>query len=355
MRQPKTEPSHSFIRACFCLPTEGTPVWIMRQAGRYLPEYQAIRRKVGFLELCKTPELAAQVTLQPVDRLGVDAAILFSDILVTCEAMGQNLRFEEGRGPILEPVRTGAEVEALAVPDPSDRLGFVLDAVTEIRKRLAGRVPLIGFAGAPFTLASYMVEGGSSRSFSALKGMLFSEPATYRNLMEKITSTTSAYLSAQIEAGAQAVQIFDTWGGVLSLSDFREHVLPFVQNLIESLPREDVPVVYYVGEAAHLIEAMVDTGADVIGIDWRLPLFEARRRIGGRAAVQGNLDPAVLLGPVEGMHSRVESILTEAGRAPGYIFNLGHGILPETRPENAEALVEAVHRLSRREQQLSEA
>jgi uroporphyrinogen decarboxylase len=349
VRQPKTEPSHTFLRACFSLPTEYTPIWIMRQAGRYLPEYQAVRGKVSFLELCKTPDLAAEVTLQPIDRFGMDAAILFSDILVPCEAMGQHLEFTESHGPKLTPVRSSSDVDRLVVPDPTDRCGFVMDAVREIRKRLAGRVPLIGFAGAPFTLASYMVEGGGSKNFIHLKTMMFAEPATYRKLLDKIVDTTAAYLSAQIEAGAQAVQIFDSWGGALSVPDFRAYALPYVQRVIERLPRDDVPVIYYVGEAAHLIEPMLESGADVMGVDWRIPLSEARRRIAGRAAVQGNLDPCALFGPPEDIEKKAAAILDEAGRAPGHIFNLGHGILPPTNPEHAKVLVDAVHRLSRRE------
>ncbi len=318
----------------------------MRQAGRYLPEYQSIRRKVPFLELCKTPDLAAEVTMQPVERLGVDAAILFSDILIPCEAMGQTLEFTESQGPRLAPIRSSSEVDRLIVPDPADRCGFVLEAIREIRRRLVGRVPLIGFAGAPFTLASYMVEGGSSRSFTYLKRMMFAEPATYRKLLDKIAETTALYLSAQIEAGAQAVQIFDSWGGVLSLPDFEEHALPYVSRVVDALPREDVPVIYYVGQAAHLIEPMLESGADVLGIDWRLPLSEARRRIGGRASVQGNLDPAALFGTPEDIERKVSAVLDEAGKAPGHVFNLGHGILPQTNPEHARVLVDAVHRLS---------
>ena len=336
------------MRACFSLPTERTPIWIMRQAGRYLPEYQAVRRKQSFLELCKTPDLVAEVTLQPVERLGVDAAIIFSDILIPCEAMGQELEFIEGQGPKLNPVRSSSEVGRLVVPDPVDRCGFVMDALRETRKRLSGRVPLIGFAGAPFTTAAYMVEGGPSKSFAHLKRMMFAEPATYRALLEKISETTALYLSAQIEAGAQAVQIFDSWGGELSVPDFREYALPYVRRIVEALPREDVAVVYYVGNASHLIEPMVESGADVMGIDWRLPMSEARRRIGGRAAVQGNLDPAALFGTVEDIEQRAGEILEEAGPAPGHVFNLGHGILPTTEPDHARALVDAVRRLSKR-------
>jgi len=320
----------------------------MRQAGRYLPEYRAIREKVSFVELCKTPDLAAEVTVQPIDRLGVDAAILFSDILIPCEAMGVELSFPGGPPKLTPTVRSRSGVDALCVPDPEDTMPFVMEAVRKIRERLAGRVPLIGFSGAPFTLATYLVEGGGSKDFMNLKAMIHAEPATYRALMEKIADTTAAYLNAQIAAGVQAVQIFDSWGGALGVEDFREYELPYVQRVIEQLNCEDIPVIYFVGQAAHLIEPMLETGADVLGVDWRLPLSQIRRRIGGRAAVQGNLDPTSLFGPIPQIEAGVKRVLDEAGSQPGHIFNLGHGIMPPTKPEHAIALVEAVHRLSRR-------
>ncbi|RMG19195.1 MAG: uroporphyrinogen decarboxylase [Deltaproteobacteria bacterium] len=347
MRQPKTEPSHTFLRACFALPTEYTPIWIMRQAGRYLPEYQEVRQKVSFLELCQSPDLAAEVTLQPIDRFGLDAAILFSDILLPAAAMGMNLSFEGGPPKLDPPLRSRAEIEALAVPDPVETLGYVMDAVREIRRRLHGRVPLIGFAGAPLTLASYMVEGGGSKNFIHLKTLMYTDAPAWRLLMEKIADTTAAYLNAQIEAGAQAVQLFDSWAGILSPDDFREFALPWVVRLIEQLDRDDVPVIYYVGESATLLEAMVETGADVLGIDWRIPMQEARRRIAGRAAVQGNLDPCRLFSPVPQIEAKAKQILDEAGPAPGHVFNLGHGILPPTDPAHVQALVDFVHRYSR--------
>ncbi len=342
-----TEPTHRFLRACYGLPTDYTPIWMMRQAGRYLPEYQAVRSRLGFLDLCKTPDLAAEVTVQPIDRLGVDAAILFADILLICQAMGQHLEFTAGHGPRLEPVASESDIERLVVPDPTDECGFVMETVSEVRRRLAGKVPLIGFAGAPFTVATYMVEGGSSKSFSNLKRMMFAEPALYRRLLDKITEATTLYLEAQVEAGAEALQIFDSWAGALTAPDFRAHALPYVQRMVESLSNKDVPVIYYVGQAAHLIEPMVESGAEVLGVDWRLPLSEARRRIGGRAAVQGNLDPCVLLGPVELIEERARAVLEEAGPKPGHIFNLGHGILPETSPSHAKALVDTVHEYRR--------
>ena len=347
MRQPKIEPSHTFLRACFGLPTEYTPIWIMRQAGRYLPEYQSVRARVSFLELCQTPDLAAEVTLQPIERFGLDAAILFSDILPPAAAMGMNLSFDGGPPKLDPPVRTKADIDRLAVPDPTEKLGYVMEAVREIRRRLHGRVPLIGFAGAPLTLASYMVEGGTSKSFAHLKGLMFSEPDAYRLLMDKIADTTAAYLNAQIEAGAQAVQLFDSWAGILSPDDFREYALPWVQRVVEQLHRESLPVIYFVGEAATLIEAMIETGADVLGIDWRLPMKEARRRIAGRTAVQGNLDPCRLFSPIPELQAKAKQVLDEAGPAPGHIFNLGHGILPETDPAHVEALVDFVHDYSR--------
>ena len=347
MRQPRIEPSHAFLRACFGLPTDFTPVWMMRQAGRFLPEYRAVRARSSFLEVCKTPELAAEVTLQPVERLGVDAAILFSDILVPCEAMGQTLAFEGGPPTLEPPVRGPGDVAKLGVPDPVETTGFVMDAIRLIRRRLQGRVPLIGFAGAPFTLASYMVEGGTSRNFIHLKTLMYESPATYRALLDKIADTTALYLNAQIEAGAQAVQLFDSWGGALSVPDFRAYALPYVQKVIAQLEADDVPVIYFVGEAAALIEPMLESGADVLSVDWRVPLGEARRRIGGRAAVQGNIDPCTLFAPIPEIEKRVQGILDEAGDAPGHVFNLGHGILPPTDPDHAKAMVDAVHALSR--------
>lgn len=326
----------------------------MRQAGRYLPEYRAIRGKADFLTMCKTPELAAEVTIQPVDRLNVDAAIMFSDILIPCEAMGQNLSFEENRGPMLDPVRDKETVDKLFVPDPEDTMGFVMDTIRLLRKELAGRVPLIGFAGAPFTTATYMIEGGTSKNFLNTKMMIYQNPALYKSFMDKVTATITEYLKAQIAAGAQAVQIFDTWGGIFCPADFRKHALSYVQKIIKDLKEwmkgrgESVPVIYFVGSTAGLIEEIKTSGADVYGIDWRIDLDAAIKRLGGDVVVQGNLDPLSLFLPKEKTEERVKDVLNRGSSARGHIFNLGHGVVPQTPPENVIALVEMVHRLSAR-------
>ncbi len=343
-----------FLKACRGEAVPYTPVWIMRQAGRYLEQYQAVRRKVDFLALCKTPELAAEVTIQPVDILGVDAAILFSDILIPVEAMGMELEFIDGRGPVLSPpVRDEDSLNRLSVADPGEKTGFVMQTIRILRKELEGRVPLIGFSGAPFTTATYMIEGGTSKNFLNTKKMIFRSPGLYAALMEKVTRTLTAYLKAQIEAGAQAVQLFDTWGGIFSPADFREYALPYVTGIIgelrdwlESRNSGHVPVIYYVGETGGLLEEIRSCGADVYGIDWRINLDDAVKRLGGDAVVQGNLDPAALFLPRHGIEERVKDILGRASSARGHIFNLGHGVLPETPPENVVALVETVHHLS---------
>lgn len=346
MNDAPSDRSNRFLRACLREPVDCTPIWIMRQAGRYLPEYRAIRQKVPFLTLCKTPDLAAEVTIQPVDRLGVDAAILFSDILIPVEAMGAHLTLDDG-GPVIgNPVRTRADVDRLIVPDPEEKLAFVPEAIRRIRRALGGRVPLIGFAGGPFTLASYLVEGGSTRSYATIKAMLFGDPAAAHALLDKIARTVTVYLNAQIRAGAQAVQIFDSWAGVLSPRDFEEFDLPYVARIIEGLERpRGVPVIYFGTETPGLLERMKKSGADVIGLDWRVDIGEARQRLGTDVAVQGNLDPSALFQPPEGIAERAAEILARAGEAPGHVFNLGHGILPGTIPERAASLVEAVHRL----------
>ena len=342
----------TFLKACRGEEVSHTPVWIMRQAGRYLPEYRAIRGKADFLTMCKTPELAAEVTIQPVDILNVDAAILFSDILIPCEAMGQGLAFEESRGPILTPVRDKDSVDKLFVPDPEDTMGFVMDTIRLLRKELAGRVPLIGFAGAPFTTATYMIEGGTSKNFLHTKMMIYQDPALYKSFMDKVTATITEYLKAQIAAGAQAVQIFDTWGGIFCPADFREHALSYVQRIITDLKEwmkgrgESVPVIYFVGSTAGLIEEISTSGADVYGVDWRIDLDAAIKRLGKDVVVQGNLDPLSLFLPKEKIEERVKDVLNRASSASGHIFNLGHGVVPQTPPENVIALVEMVHRLS---------
>jgi uroporphyrinogen decarboxylase len=345
----------TFLKACRGEETEHTPVWIMRQAGRYLPEYRAIRGKADFLTMCKTPELAAEVTLQPIDILNVDAAILFSDILIPCEAMGQGLEFHEGKGPLLgPPVRDEETVSKLFVPDPEETMGFVMDAIRLLRKELSGRVPLIGFAGAPFTTATYMIEGGTSKNFLHTKMMIYQNPALYKSFMDKVTATITEYLKAQVAAGAQAVQIFDTWGGIFCPADFREHALSYVQRIIKDLKDwmknrgESVPIIYFVGSTAGLLEEIKTSGADVFGVDWRINLDDAIKRLGGDVVVQGNLDPLAMFLPKDRIEERVKDVLRRASSARGHIFNLGHGVVPQTPPDNVIALVEMVHKHSRK-------
>jgi uroporphyrinogen decarboxylase len=330
----------------------------MRQAGRYLPEYRALRTKHDFLTSCRTPELACEITLQPIRRLGVDAAILFSDILVPLPGMGVEVDFNPGP-QLARVVREERDVAALRVPDPNESTGYVMDAVRLIRRELDGRVPLIGFAGAPFTMAAYLVEGGGSKSFSALKRMLFGAPALAERLLDTCARTVSAYLSAQVEAGAQAAMLFDTWAGQLAPGDVRRFVLPTVRRIVEEVRagaaargERPVPVIYYAGEAAGWLEVAAETGADVIGLDWRLPLDVARRRLGPTVTIQGNLDPAVLLGAPAIIRAEVARVLDEArgtpGRGPatGHVFNLGHGILPDTPPDHARLVVDTVRELT---------
>lgn len=333
----------TFLKACRGEEVPYTPVWIMRQAGRYLPEYQAVRDEVDFLTLCKTPELAAKVTIQPVERLGVDAAILFSDILIAVEAMGMHLEFFDKKGPVLsEPVRTKSAVEKLIIPDTEDSMPFVLEAIRILRSKL--EVPLIGFSGAPFTLATYMIEGGSTKNFLHTKKMMFQNQGVFHLLMDKLTQTVVSYLTSQIKAGAQAVQLFDTWAGVLAPDDYKEFVLPYVKKAVSDLKKEGVPVIYFINDCAALLKEVKKTGADVIGIDWRVDLHDAVKKLGKKFSVQGNLDPCALFLPREKMEDKVKDILWKGEFARGHIFNLGHGILPESPVENAIALVEAVHR-----------
>jgi uroporphyrinogen decarboxylase len=336
----------TFLRACRGEKVEYTPVWLMRQAGRYLKEYQDVRAKVDFLTLCKTPELAAKVTLQPVDILGVDAAILFSDILIPVEAMGMHLEFSEKKGPILsEPVRAKSAVDRLIIPDTEDSMPFVIETIRILRREL--KVPLIGFSGAPWTLATYIIEGGSSKNFLNTKKMMYQNPGLFGALMDKITATVVEYLSAQIRAGAQTVQIFDSWAGSLSPYDYENVIFPYVKSVIKALKKFGVPVIYFVNDCPGLLDIAKKSGADVIGVDWRVDMAKAVKSLGKKVSVQGNLDPLVLFGPKEHIEERVQDILNKAESARGHIFNLGHGILPETPVENAVAMVEAVHRLSR--------
>ncbi len=337
----------TFLKACRGERTAHTPVWFMRQAGRYLPEYQEVRRRVSFLELCKSPELCTEVTLQPIRRFGFDAAILFSDILIPMEAMGLELEFHEGRGPLFaQPVRDRKAVDTLVVPDPEAEMPFVLKTIRLLRQEL--KVPLIGFAGAPFTLATYLIEGGSSRVFLQTKRMMFQQPELYHSLLAKITACTSVYLQAQARAGAQALQLFDSWAGVLAPCDYEQFALPYVRSILRDLrAMTDIPIIYFANNGATLLPLTATLDAEVLGIDWRLPLAEAIRQAGNHA-IQGNLDPLALLLPEKELEARIKAMLADAAAAKGYIFNLGHGILPETPPEQARIAVETVHRLSRR-------
>lgn len=333
-----------FLKACRREPVERTPVWFMRQAGRYLPEYRAVRAKTDFLTMCKTPELASEVSLQPVDILGVDACIIFSDILVVPEAMGLHLIIEEGKGGprFTNPVRSRAEIDALAVPDPTAELRYVMEAVRLTRRHLNGRVPLIGFTGSPWTLAAYMVEGGGSRTFRTIKEMVYARPADVHELLGKLATATATYVNALIEAGAQAIQIFDSWGGILPPDVFREFSLQPIQQMLSQVDRRDVPIILFCRECSHSLEAIADTGAGVVGIDWATDLGGAKARIGARTALQGNLDPTVLYAPPETIRAHVIRILETIGHSPGHIFNLGHGILPDTPVQHAKACVDAV-------------
>ncbi len=338
---------YNFIKACWGQPVDRTPVWLMRQAGRYLPQYMEVRRKVTFLELCKTPELAAEVTIQPIDYLGADAAILFSDILTPVEPMGLKLDFVPG--PVFEnPVRTQADVDALRIPVMEEDVPYVMETIRILRREFEGRVPLIGFGGAPFTLACYMVEGKGSKDFAQIKRMMYGAPDVYASLMEKVTEMDRQYLNAQIAAGAQAIQIFDTWGGIVSPVDYEKYVLPYTTKLINGLNRKDIPVIHFVKGAGTMLDIVKKAGSDVVGLDWHIGLGKARDILGPEVAVQGNLDPTVLYAPKAHIEAEVKRILDENAGRPGLIFNLGHGILPTVDPEHARFMVECVHRLSQK-------
>jgi uroporphyrinogen decarboxylase len=349
----RPEPKHLFLRACRRLPVERTPIWMMRQAGRYLPQYRAVRARVSFLELCKTPELACEVTLQPIDEFGFDAAILFSDILIPLEAMGLDLEFTPA--PIIgNPVRTAADIDRLVVPDPTEAVPFVMDAVRTIRAGLAGRVPLIGFAGAPFTLATYAVEGKGSKSYEHTKALMFGDSTAAHALLDKLARCQASYLEAQVAAGAEAVQLFDSWAGILSPRDFREFALRYARQVIDTLRASPtwrdggVPIIYFVNGCAPYLDDYASSGADVLGIDWRIDLDTARARLGTGVAVQGNMDPTCLFAPPDVLRERVAEVLAAAGDAPGHIFNTGHGVLPPTDPERVRLMVDTVRELSSR-------
>ncbi len=341
-----------FLRALLRQPVERTPIWMMRQAGRYLPEYREVRAKAGsFMQLCTNPELACEVTLQPLDRFDFDAAILFSDILTIPDAMGLGLSFAEGEGPqFAHPVRTAADVQKLPVPDPESELRYVMDAVRLIKTNLRGRVPLIGFSGSPWTLATYMVEGKSSKSFQKVKGMMFEQPQLMHQMLDTLAQAVAAYLNAQITAGADAVMIFDTWGGMLSHDDYLEFSLRYAKQVREMLHVDrdgrKIPCILFTKGGGLWLEAMAETGFDALGLDWQTDIGHARARVGDKVALQGNMDPITLYAPPEVIREKVGKILQSYGRGPGHVFNLGHGILPDINPEHVKTMVDAVRELS---------
>lgn len=349
-RPADAAPASRFLRACRRVPVDRTPVWFMRQAGRYMPEYRALREKYSLLEICRQPELAAEVTLQPVNLLGVDAAILFADILLPLIPMGVDIEFVRGDGPVIHnPIRSDADIAGLRPIEAEQALGHVMRAVQLVRHELPGEIALIGFAGAPFTLASYLVEGGASRDFLRTKRLMYSEGRAWRELMEKLSTMLTDYLVAQVRAGAQAVQLFDSWVGALSPEDYRDYVQPYSASVLEGVSQAGVPVIHFGTGTATLLEDMREAGGDVIGVDWRIPLDRAWERLGPSVAIQGNLDPVALFAPRPELERQVRRILQAAAGRPGHVFNLGHGILPETPVESAKAVVEMVHEFSVRE------
>jgi uroporphyrinogen decarboxylase len=332
------------LDACLRKPVDATPVWLMRQAGRYLPEYRALREKLSFIELCRRPDVAAEVTLQPLARFELDAAIIFADILLPLEGMGIGFHFDAGDGPVIErPVRCPADLDGVRVGDPRTDTPYVLDALRLVARELGGRVPLIGFAGAPFTLASYVVEGGHSRQYTEVKKLMFGLPATFARLMDLLSDTVVAHLLAQIEAGAQVLQLFDSWAGALSPRDYERFVAPHSRKVLDAVGGRGVPVIHFAAGASGMLAQVRAAGGDVVGLDWRIDLDRARDEIGDGVAVQGNLDPAVLLGPPGEVERHAADVLRRAGRRPGHIFNLGHGVLPATPPDTVARLVEFVH------------
>lgn len=342
-----------FIRALLKQPVDKTPVWMMRQAGRYLPEYRAIRAQAGsFMNLCTNPQLACEVTLQPLERFDFDAAILFSDILTIPDAMGLGLYFSEGEGPRFErPVRTAADIERLPIPDPELELKYVMDAVRVIRKNLQARVPLIGFSGSPWTLATYMVEGGSSKSFSKVKGLMYEQPHLMHKMLDKLAQSVAAYLNAQIAAGAQTVMLFDTWGGSLGTEEYLEFSLRYAQQVRSLLNTtyegQQIPTILFTKGGGQWLESMADTGYDALGLDWQTDIQQARARVGGGIALQGNMDPVTLYANPDVIKAKVATILEKYGSGTGHVFNLGHGILPDMNPEHVKVMVDAVHELSK--------
>ena len=344
----KAEAHYPFLLACRKQPTPYTPIWLMRQAGRYMKEYRTLRKTFSFLEMCKNPEVAAQVTLQPIEKFKLDAAIIFSDILIPLEPMGVEFEFAKGEGPVFHhPIRELKQIEQLRVIEPERDVPFLMEAIRIVRRELEGKIPLIGFSGAPFTLASYMIEGGHSRNYILTKGMMYQNPTSWDCLMGKICETLISYLNAQIRAGAQALQIFDSWVGCLSPQDYKEYVFPYSKRVMDGVDRS-VPLIHFATSSSTLLEPMKQAGGDVIGVDWRINLKEAWARIGEGIAIQGNLDPVILFSPVGLIEREVKRILDQAENRPGHIFNLGHGILPNTPVEHVAALVEMVHEYSSR-------
>lgn len=336
------------LKAARCEPTDTTPIWIMRQAGRYLPEYMAVRSKVTFIELCKRPELAAEVTLTAQRVLGVDAAILFADLLPMLEPMGIDLEYAKGEGPVIHnPIRTAADVDRFRELETTDSLQFVFDAVKLIRRDLPADIPLLGFAGAPFTLASYVIEGGGSKNYVSTKRMMYCDEGAWRTLMERLVRSLVRYINAQVDAGCQAIQLFDSWAGCLSPADYRRYVLPYTKQVVDGV-RPDAPVINFLTGNPALLPLLREAGGSVFGLDWRVDLAEGWRTVGHDVAVQGNLDPVSLMADLPTLRSRAKAVLDATQRRPGHIFNLGHGVFPEVLPENVKALVEMVHEMGQR-------
>lgn len=335
-----------FLKACRGEPTAYTPIWLMRQAGRYLKEYRALRKKYSFLEMCKNPELAAQVTLQPIQKFKLDAAIIFSDILIPLESMGVEFEFAKGEGPVfLHPLREKKDIEKLRIIEPEEEISFLMKAIRIVRKELEGKLPLIGFSGAPFTLASYIIEGGHSKNYLLTKSLMYRDRPVWDVLMEKISKVLIRYLNAQIRSGVQALQLFDSWVGCLSPQDYQEYVLPYSKKIIDGVTKK-VPLIHFATASSTLLKLMKQAGGEVIGVDWRVDIGEAWSRIGYDVAIQGNLDPVILLGPVGLIGREVKRILNRINGRPGHIFNLGHGILPNTPVDHVAVLVEMVHQYS---------
>ena len=334
-----------FVRACLRQPVDRTPVWFLRQAGRYMPEYQAVRRAHSLIEICKSPQLAAEVTITAAEKLDVDVAIIFADLLLPLEPLGLEFTFRYGEGPVVHrPIRTPADIAVLRTDRTAD-LGYVAEAIRHVEKHFAGGLGMVGFCGAPFTLASYMIEGGGSRNYIETKRLMYSDPSAWDALMQKLAIVLAEFAGQQIEAGADVIQLFDSWAGALSVSDYREYVLPITKSLVHQVQARGVPVIYFGVDTATLLPTMREIGADVIGLDWRVPLDVGRRAVGESCAVQGNLDPIALFAPAAVLHKRVEEVLRQAGGVPGHIFNVGHGIVPGTPVENVQQVVRWVREI----------